>query len=241
MYAKHGLVCEGRNVLDAMPVRNIVTWNSLIAGYADFEPGPEALKCRDQMLSEQISPDAVTLVSCLKSSASTKAITNAQELHIEILLKGLESDLYVGTALVRIYANTGFLLDAHKVFNEMEISNVVTWNVLLAGYIECGSLQQAFEFFKGMKVKAIAPSAITLSCVLEACWNKGYLEKGQKMHTEVIEKGFEGDFYVANVLVNLYAKHGLLADAEHVFDSLPTKSPESWTAMVSGLAAQLEP
>eukprot|EP00250_Pteridium_aquilinum_P016216 c23006_g2_i1 orf=2-2161(-) len=236
MYAKHGLLSEGKKVLDEMPVRNSVSWNALIAGYADYEPGLKALKCHEQMLLEHISPDAVTLACCLKSCASTGLTESGHELHAEILHQGLEDDLLVGTALVDMYASSAFLLEAQEVFDKMAVQSVVSWNVLIAGYAEHGSTQQSLKCFEDMKVRGISLNAITLSCALEACRKMGSLDDGQKMHSEVIIKGFERDYYVGNVLVNLYAKRGFLSDAQQVFEKLPVKTFESWTAMISGYA-----
>lgn len=236
MYAKCCLLLEAWEVFDKMPARNVVSWNALIAGYADHGPGQNALKCHEQMQLEHVSPDAVTLACILKSCANMGAVGKGQEVHMEVMQKGLEKDLLVGTSLVDMYANFGSVLDAQEVFGKMAVRNVVSWNVLIAGYAEHGPNQQALTCFEELKLQGVSPSAITYTCVLEACSKIRAFEKGQEMHSEIITKGFERDYFVGNVLVDLYVKRGSLAEAQEIFDKLPARSFESWTSLITGYA-----
>ncbi|KAH7330821.1 hypothetical protein KP509_20G003600 [Ceratopteris richardii] len=234
MYSKNSLLDEACNVLDSMPERNIVSWNTLLTGFSNHEPGLKALKRFEQMQLDQVSPDAVSFASCLKSCAFARFSENGQILHTEIVSKGLEEYPVVGNALMDMYAKSGFLMEAQEVFDQMAIHDVISFNVLIAGYVECGCSQQAVKCYNNMESCGITPSAVTFSCILEACWKQGYSQRGQKVHAEVIERGFDRDYCIGNVLVSLYADHGLLADACQVFDGLPVKSAESWTALISG-------
>lgn len=60
MYAKCGLLGEAHKVFCCLPVRDIVSWNALIGGYAKYELSMEVLKCIQQMGGEGIFPDLIT-------------------------------------------------------------------------------------------------------------------------------------------------------------------------------------
>eukprot|EP00250_Pteridium_aquilinum_P021300 c25084_g10_i4 orf=2-256(+) len=70
MYAKNGLLAKAQEVFDRLPVRDLVSWNALIAGYAQQGQGEHSLKCFEQMQRESLSPDAVTFICILKACGS---------------------------------------------------------------------------------------------------------------------------------------------------------------------------
>ena len=61
MYAKWGMLSKAQEVYDTLPVHDLVSCNTLIAGYAHHGHGYEALNCYGNMYKEGISPNAITL------------------------------------------------------------------------------------------------------------------------------------------------------------------------------------
>eukprot|EP00250_Pteridium_aquilinum_P027429 c34909_g1_i1 orf=2-217(+) len=70
MYAKCGVLARAKETFDMLPVRDVVTWTALIAGYVQFSMDEEALKCLGRMQVEGISPNAATFVCSLKACGS---------------------------------------------------------------------------------------------------------------------------------------------------------------------------
>eukprot|EP00250_Pteridium_aquilinum_P021297 c25084_g10_i1 orf=2-229(+) len=60
MYAKNGLLAKAQEVFDRLPVRDLVSWNALIAGYAQQGQGHDALNCFECMQCKGLFPDEVT-------------------------------------------------------------------------------------------------------------------------------------------------------------------------------------
>eukprot|EP00250_Pteridium_aquilinum_P020914 c24989_g14_i1 orf=464-787(+) len=58
MYAKCGALASAKALLDGLPVRDVISWTSLISGYAQQGQGQNALSCLELMKQEGISPDA---------------------------------------------------------------------------------------------------------------------------------------------------------------------------------------
>eukprot|EP00250_Pteridium_aquilinum_P016444 c23105_g3_i1 orf=663-1031(+) len=67
MYAKCGFLAIAQEVFNKHPVKDVVSWTSLIGGYCKHERGKEALDCFEQMQIEGVSPDFSTLVCSLKA------------------------------------------------------------------------------------------------------------------------------------------------------------------------------
>ena len=70
MYAKCGALVKAQEVFDKLLERNVITWNALVAGYAQHDLGHEVLKHFEKMQSEGISPNTVTLVCILTACGS---------------------------------------------------------------------------------------------------------------------------------------------------------------------------
>ncbi|KAI5067706.1 hypothetical protein GOP47_0018234 [Adiantum capillus-veneris] len=66
MYAKCGALLKAQKAFDTLPVRDVVSWNALIAGYAQQGQGQEALGCFQRMRSEGFTPTAITYVEYLR-------------------------------------------------------------------------------------------------------------------------------------------------------------------------------
>eukprot|EP00250_Pteridium_aquilinum_P000096 c10113_g2_i1 orf=303-1217(+) len=140
MYAKCGALVKAQAVFDTVVVRDVVMWTALIGGYANHGHGEKALNLTDQMQREGIFPDAFTLLCSLKACGIAKSLVKGQELHSQIVLKGLEGEPTIGNTLVDMYAKCGSLIEAQEVFNILPVRSVVTWTALIAGYAqnECG-------------------------------------------------------------------------------------------------------
>ena len=65
------------------------------------------------------------------------------------------------------------------------------------------------------------PKSNTLASVIVACVDLVEWEQGLDIHEEVIKCGFQSDLFVANALVNLYAKCGSIEVARNMFDKIP--------------------
>ena len=58
--------------------------------------------------------------------------------------------MYVGTSLIDMYVKCGELNDAHKLFNEMPVRDVSSWNALIAGHMKDGKISVAEDLFGKM-------------------------------------------------------------------------------------------
>ena len=75
------------------------------------------------------------------------------------------------------------------------------------------------------------PNSITLATVIAACVDLVALEQGLDIHEEVIKSGFQSYLFVANALVNLYAKCRSIEFSRNMFDKRDHKDVASWNVM----------
>ena len=145
-YAKCGAMEKAGEVFEQLPVRNIVTWNALITGYAQNGLGNEALQCFQNMRDSGISPDVVTFVCILKACGIVRSLETGQDVDAEIRKQGLvEKNVVVGNALMNMYFRCGAIEKAREVFEHLHVRDVVSWSTLIAGYTNHGFGDEALK------------------------------------------------------------------------------------------------
>lgn len=236
MYAKCCSLIEARVVFDTLPVRDVVSWTALIQGYAEYGSSEEALACFEQMEREGISPNVVTFACILKACWSKETLGRGRQIHIKITQKGFQGYPSVSKSLITMYARCGSLPEAWEVFSGSPSRDLVSWTSLLAGYVEHGPAEEAINCLEAMQQEGISPDAVTFACSLKACSILGAVDKGREIHKLVLRQGFGKSVVLGNTLIGMYSKWGALAEAQEVFNELPTQDCVSWTALVSGYA-----
>ncbi|KAJ7540196.1 hypothetical protein O6H91_10G005000 [Diphasiastrum complanatum] len=236
MYAKCGCTEDARELFDNMSERNVVSWNAMIAGYAQNGLGKEALALFEQMKQEGVQPNNVTFVLLLKACASLAALEQGKQLHFEIIKRGFQSDVVVGSTLVDMYAKCGFTEYARELFNNMSERDVVSWNVMIAGYAQNGLGKKALALYEQMKQEVVQPNSVTFILLLKACASLAALEQGKQLHSEIIKRGFQSDVVVGKTLVDMYAKCGCTEEARELFDNMSDRDVVSWNVMIAGYA-----
>jgi pentatricopeptide repeat protein len=135
-----------------------------------------------------------------------------------------------------MYAKCGSIEDAEKVFDNMPTHDLVSWNAMIMGQGSCGHGLKALELFPQMQQEGMEPNPITFVGLLNACASVAALEKGRHIHEQIIQFGCEDDLFVANNLIDMYAKCGNIEDAQRVFNRMPMHNVVSWTVMLQGYA-----
>jgi pentatricopeptide repeat protein len=93
-------------------------------------------------------PDKFTFVQVIKACSGLGTLGGGRLVHEQLIQSGCESDVFVGSSLVDMYAKSGSIEDASKVFNKMPYSqDVVTWTAIILGHVQSRQRQKALELF----------------------------------------------------------------------------------------------
>jgi pentatricopeptide repeat protein len=177
MYGRCGALDEARQVFDDLYERGIgdvVSWNSIVAAYVQGGDAKNALKMFDRMTDDRgICPDAVSIVTILPACASVGAWLQGKEVHAFVFRSGLVEDVFVGNAIVDMYAKCGMMDEANKVFDRMMVKDVVSWNAMVTGYSKIGRFEDVLALFEKMREEKIQLDVVTWSAVIA-----GYAQRG---------------------------------------------------------------
>jgi pentatricopeptide repeat protein len=236
MYARCGDFEKAREVLGGLRVRDVVSWSTLIGGYTCKGHCEQALTAFESMKQDGVTPNRITFLRILKACSMTGKLDKGKQIHEEIISSGLlEDNLDLGNALVDMYAKCGALAKARQVLEELNARDVVSWSTLIAGYAEQERGEDALKCFQQMQADGVVPNPITFTYVLKACGSAGVVDKGKKIHVELISQGLlEDDAFLCTAVVDMYAKCGEVERAQRVFDELSMRSVAMWNALIGG-------
>jgi pentatricopeptide repeat protein len=236
MYCKCGAVERAHDVFEELPVRNIVTWNALIAGYTHNGLGHETLNYFRKMKDAGICPNEVTYVCIFKACSILGTLKIGEAIEAEVRKKGLlQKHSMLNNALVDMYSKCGALKKAREMFEQLQERNVVSWTALISGYAEAGLGEEALKCFKSMQNEGVMPNAVTYVATLKACGMMGSVEIGEDLHADIRKhRLLKEDAMVGTALVDMYSKCGAVDKARECFDQLPAQNVMSWSAMISG-------
>jgi pentatricopeptide repeat protein len=188
------------------------------------------------MQQEGVKPDSAMFVGVVNACASLVALEEGRCAHKQIIQSGWDSNVFVGSSLVDMYAKCGSMEDDQRVFNNMQSHDVVTWTTMILGHVKCGQGQKALELFQQMQQESVQPDPITFVGVLNACASVVALEEGRCTHEQIIQSGCDSAVFVGNCLVDMYAKCGSMEDAKRVFNKMPLQDVVSWNSILEGFA-----
>eukprot|EP01018_Ginkgo_biloba_P019332 Gb_33828 [translate_table: standard] len=228
MYAKCGSLANARRVLDGMHEPNVVSWTVMIAAYARHGQAEEALTLYYHMHRAGVQPNKFTLASVLPACANLAALEHGKKIHEEIIIRGFQSNVFVGSGLVDMYVKCGRINNARQVFDKMSERDVVSWNAMIAGYAMNGHVDEALNLFQKMPQRNV----VSWNALIAGFAQSGHFEESLKL----FEKMPERDVVSWTAMIAGYAQNGHVDEAMKLFQKMPKRNVVSWNAMIAGFA-----
>lgn len=235
MYGKCGYLDAACQLFEAMPIRNIISWNSMIMNFTQNGHAEEGVRCFNLMRLAGVKPDEGNIVALLQACEDLGVGKLADGVHGVIFSCCLNANERITTALLIVYAKLGRLNASKKVFGEMISPDGVAWTAMLAGYAMHGCGRKALELFKIMVKEGMKPDHVTFTHLLNACSHSGYVKEGKcyfRIMSEVYGIVPRLDHY--SCMVDLLGRYGLLNEAYDLIMKMPIE-PNSgvWGALLN--------
>ncbi|XP_077243171.1 pentatricopeptide repeat (PPR) superfamily protein [Tasmannia lanceolata] len=234
-YSGNGSMETARRVFDEMAVRDLVAWNAMISCYSQAGLHDEALKIYDWMRILDVGLDEFTVVGLLSSCAHVGGLDIGVWMHRFADKNGFSHNVFVGNALIDMYAKCGVLDGACLVFDKMERRDVFTWNSMIMGLGVHGRGDQAIRFFRRMLMAGIRPNSITFLGLLCGCSHQGLIEEGVE-YFRMMSSEFDLKPGVKHYgcMVDLFGRAGKLEDALGIIEnSNSSDDPVLWRTLLS--------
>ncbi|KAJ0260169.1 Pentatricopeptide repeat-containing protein [Hirschfeldia incana] len=234
-YMKGSNIKDGRNVFNEMKERNVVTWTTLISGYARNGSNEEVLKLFMRMFEEGTEPNSFTFAAALGVLAGEGVSGRGSEVHTVVVKNGLDKTIPVSNALINLYLKCGDVRKARILFDKTEVKSVVTWNSMISGCVGNGLDLEALRMFHSMRVNHVRLSESSFASVIKLCANLKELRFAEQLHCSVVKYGFSLDQNIRTALMVAYSKCRVMCDALRLFKEAGFHgNVVTWTAMISG-------
>ncbi|KAK9285128.1 hypothetical protein L1049_024313 [Liquidambar formosana] len=178
--------------------------------------------------------DLYTFGTVLRACAGLAAVRQGKEVHCQYLRKGGWRDVIVESALVDLYAKCGSIDYAQRIFVQMQVRNLITWNSMISGFAQNGSGKEALRIFNEMVKEGIKPDYISFIGVLFACSHTGLVDQGREYFSSMSEEyGIRAGIEHYNCMVDLLGRAGLLEEAETLLENADCRDDSSlWAALL---------
>ncbi|PON51812.1 Tetratricopeptide-like helical domain containing protein [Parasponia andersonii] len=150
MYSRCGCIEFARQVFEKMPIRTLVSWNSMIVGFAVNGLAEEALEFFNLMQKEGFKPDGVSFTGAL-TACSHAGLVDEGLLFFENMkrIHGIRHRIEHYGCIVDLYSRAGRLEDALNVIENMPMKpNEVVLGSLLAACRTHGDVTLAERLMK---------------------------------------------------------------------------------------------
>ncbi|XP_057870386.2 pentatricopeptide repeat-containing protein At3g24000, mitochondrial [Cryptomeria japonica] len=134
MYAKCGSIEDARKVFEKMPNHDLVSWNTMIAGYGYHGHGEKAIQLFENMKVAGLKPDHITFIGVL-SACSRASLVDEGRRYFDSMSQDYDispsMDHY--TCMVNLFGRSGHFVEAEDFIKRMPVKpGVAVWQSLLA-------------------------------------------------------------------------------------------------------------
>lgn len=236
MYAKCQALPEANSIFGRILIKDVVAWNSMMAGYSENGMAIESLVLFNRMRMQGISPDAISVVNALSACVCLADLHIGKGFHTYAIKYAFMSNIYVNTALLNLYSKCADLPSAQRVFNDMTDRNSVTWSAMIGGYGMQGDSAGSIDLFNEMLKENIYPNEVVFTSILSACSHTGMVTAG-KEYFDSMARHFNITPSMKHYacMVDVMARAGNLEEALEFIQNMPIKAGISvWGSFLHG-------
>ncbi|XP_024524296.1 pentatricopeptide repeat-containing protein At4g13650-like [Selaginella moellendorffii] len=240
MYGKCKDLDSAVKAYKRMSVLNLVSWNSLLAAYAQNGHCKEAVHHFKLMDLEGIQANDITFSTFFDACGGSNAIKDGRIVHEELLETHYLHELPVANSLVSMYGSCGSVEDAEETFWDMRSRNVISWTGMITAYAQNGYNSKALEMLHAMNLEGVSPNDITFVSVLSACSHGGLSKRGLGYLASMLaDYGLAPtiDHYVC--AIDVVGRSGEAGEASTIAKAMPFEpDPVAWTSILAACSVQ---
>ncbi|PIA55785.1 hypothetical protein AQUCO_00700244v1 [Aquilegia coerulea] len=221
-YVKNGEIDMACKLFGQMEMKNVISWTSVITGCVAGGLFKEAIDFFHEMQIAGVKPDSKVLASTLSACAHLGALEQGRWIHAYIDKNKMYIDQVLGCTLVEMYAKSGNVEEALKVFRSMENRDLPAWTAMISGFAIHGRGREALDLFTEMQKVGIKPNLITFTSILTACSHAGLVDEGKSLFNDMGRThSLTPSIEHYGCMVNLLGRAGKLKEAEELIKTMP--------------------
>ncbi|KAL8202004.1 hypothetical protein R6Q57_011151 [Mikania cordata] len=240
---KSGDLVKAVGLFWRLPLKNAASWNTIIDGHLQNGYERIGVQLLYQMVKFGPAFTNVTFSIALLLVSSLNHVKLGKQIHGQLLRVGMH-DAFIKNSLIDMYCKCGEMEKAMFIFRTSNqsvhgetISDSMYFSSIVSGYIQNGKIEDGLKVFS-FKVREHGEiDKFTLTSVLSACADAGFLNLGQLIHTYLFKSGHKHDAFVNSSMIDMYSKCGRLQSAWIIFQESKIRNVVLWTAIISCYAS----
>lgn len=235
MYKNCGSMKSAGTLFHEMSERDTVAWNAFIEANAQNANGKVALQMYEQMQQEGLLPEKPTYVSVLSTCANYGVLAECKWTHTRILGRSFVLDLVLGNALLNTYSKCGSVDEAWRMFQELPVRDIFSWNTIIAAYAQNGQGKLAVQLLPTMQQQGVTPNGVTFVSILSACSHAGLINEGSRFLVSMEQDyGLKATVEHHNCIIDLLGRAGRLEEAEKWIQDMSVEPTSvSWLILLN--------
>ncbi|KAL5974238.1 hypothetical protein ACLOJK_030902 [Asimina triloba] len=237
MYSKCYRIAAARQVFDTMPMKDSVSWNSMIMCYNRHGYLVESVGTFKEMLYWGFEASPELTASVVTACSQMGDLNLGREIHALMVCGGmLDMSVLLLTALVDMYLKCRDMHSALRVFERMPERNVVSWTAMIDGCVANGQFAMSFDAFRAMQIEGVKPNRVTLVTLLPSCAELRVLKYGKQIHGYAFRHGFDMEPDVNVALIDAYCKSGASREPLLVFERARQRDVVMWSSAIGSFS-----
>lgn len=235
MYGKLGRLDDAHKVFENLSMKTAVSWNAMIAVYAQHGQGRDALQLYNKMELNGVSPGQATFASILSACALEAALVEGERIHSRTVCIAMDHDILLVNALIDMYGNCGHLETAQEIFSAMCERTVSSWNIIIGAHALHGKARDALVHFQEMLQEGALPDKFTFYNILSGCSHAGLVNEAHLYFLSMQpEFGVTPTVEHYNCLIDLLGRVGRLDEGEGLMNDMPVVPTfSSWMSLLN--------
>lgn len=156
-------------VFDHFPQPDLFLYNTIIKvlAFSTTSSADSFTRFRSLIREERLVPNQYSFAFAFKACGSGVGVLEGEQVRVHALKLGLENNLFVTNALIGMYVNLDFVVDARKVFEWSPYRDMYSWNIMLSGYARLGKMDEARQLFDEMPERDVVSWTTMISGCLQ--------------------------------------------------------------------------
>lgn len=239
LYSACGDLSGSRRSFNAVPEKDVISWNSIVSVCADYGSVLDSLDLFRKMQFWGKRPSIRSFMSFLNFCSRNSDLQSGKQIHCCVLKMGFDvSSLHVQSSLIDMYGKCNEIESSVSVYKSLPYPTLECCNSLMTSLMHCGITKDIIEMFGLMIDEGAGIDEVTLSTVLKALSLSvpASSHSCTLVHCCAIKSGYASAVAVSCSLIDAYSKSGQNDESRKVFDELDSPNIFCWTSIINGYA-----
>lgn len=182
-----GSLSYAHQLFDQIPKPDVFIYNTMIKAHAVI-PTSSHNSMRIFLSMVRVSgflPNRYTFVFVFKACGNGLGVLEGEQIRVHAIKIGLESNLFVTNAMIRMYANWGLVDEARRVFDWSLDQDLYSWNIMIGGYVGSGEIGRAKEMFDEMSERDV----VSWTTIIAGYVQVGCFKEALDLFHEMLQTG----------------------------------------------------